>query len=104
MRGQSLVHPALLGHDWDGTGGRFWENDLSDEDSTKADSRGHQAENEVQGTESHRSKTSFAVQQVIDGDLCRRLLCVLESLSHVGVQWQHQGEQDKIKRMARSGL
>lgn len=70
MRGQSLVHPALLGHDWDGTGGRFWENDLSDEDSTKADSRGHQAENEVQGTEFHRSKTGFAVQLVIDGDLC----------------------------------
>lgn len=97
MRGQSLVHPALLGHDWDGTGGRFWENDLSDEDSTKTDSRGHQAENEVQGTESHRGKTSFSVQQVMNGDLCRRLLSVLESLSHVAVPRQGSPNESRKK-------
>lgn len=88
MWGQGLVHPALLGHDRYGAGGRFWENDLSDEDSTETDSRGHQAEDEVQGTEPHCGETSFALQQVMDG-------CVLESLSLVAVQQQHQREEDK---------
>lgn len=104
MRGQGLVHPALFSHDRYGTGGRFWENDLSDEDSTETDSRGHQAEDEVQGTEPHRSETNFALQQVMDVDLCRRLHCVLESLSHAAVRRHHQREEDKTRRMARSGL
>lgn len=104
MRGQGLVHPALLGHGRYGTRGRFWENDLSDEDSTETDSRGHQAEDEVQGTEPRCGETSFALQQVMDGDHCRRLPCVLESLSHDAVRRQPKREEDKTKRMVRSGF
>lgn len=100
MRGQGLVHTALLGHDRHRTGGRFQENDLSDEDSTETDSRGHQAEDEVKGTEHHRGETSFALQQVMDGNLSRRLLCVVDSLSGVAV-WS---QENKTKRMASSGL
>lgn len=99
MRGQGLVHPALLGHEWHRTGGRVQENDLPDEDSTETDTRGHQAEDEVKGTERHRGETSFAVQQVMDGNLS-----VEEALSHVAVWSQQQRGEDKTKRMATSGL
>lgn len=104
MRGQGLVHPALLGHDRHRTGGRVQENDLPDEDSTETDARGHQAEDEVKGTERHRGETSSALQQVMDGNLSRRLLGVVDSLSHIAVWSQQQREEDKTKRMATSGL
>lgn len=104
MRGQGLVRPALLGHDRHRTGGRVQENHLPDEDSTETDARGHQAEDEVKGTECHRSETSFALQQVMDGHLSRRLLGVVGSLSHIAVWSQRQREEDKTKRMVTSGL
>lgn len=103
MRGQGLVHPALLGHDGHRTGGRVQENDLPDEDSTETDSRRHQAEDAVKGTERHRGEASFALQQVMDGNLSGRLLGAVESLSHIAV-CQPTREEDKTKRMATSGL
>lgn len=104
MRGQGLVHPALLGHDRHRTGGRVQENCLPDEDSAETDAGGHQAEDEVKGTERHRGETSFALQQVMDGNLSRRLLGLVDPLSHVAVWSQQRREEDNTKRMATSGL
>lgn len=41
VRRQGLVHPAVLGHNWDGTRGRFQEDSVSHEDPIETDSRGH---------------------------------------------------------------
>lgn len=40
----------------------------------------------------------------MDGDLSRRLLGLVDPLSHIAVWSQQQQEEDKTKRMATSGL